>query len=260
MTEPDVVPEKMKNPIDYRVLALIVGVGIAIMISFNFMSEEDVGNIVFPGAVASAWAASITSFIVAKRYIGTHVFGKAYFALGLAFLSYGIGEVIFYTLDIFGMEVYPSIADIFFFALYPLLMTHLIINIRFFNVKLSTAQKIWLPLIPIIFVLAYGFISFEELTSENIDDFDFLYGIIFLAGAAVVFSLSLLGATIFRQGLLGVAWLLLVIGLLINALGDLWYYVEELIGYYHDAHPVTVIWWIANAIVVYALYKHQKVM
>ena len=260
MDEPDVVPEKLRNPINYKILALIFGLGVASYIGLNVMGEDNAANFVFFPSVGATLAVSIVSFVVAKRYSGALVFGKAYLALGFAYLSYTIAEVLYYVLHSLGMETYPSIADVFFFALYPLSLIHLIVNIRFFNAKFAIGHKIWLVMIPILFVSVYGFLSFEELNAENIDSFDFYYGIIFVIAASITFSFASIGASIFRQGVIGVAWLLLVIGLLINALADLWYYHEELFGLYHDTHPLTVIWWTSNGIIIYALYKHQKIM
>jgi len=45
---------------------------------------------------------------------------------------------------------------------------------------------------------------------------------------------------------------------MINTAGDVWYYHLEIFGEYFDAHPVTVAWFVANMIMIYALYKHIK--
>ena len=89
-------------------------------------------------------------------------------------------------------------------------------------------------------------------------NFDFYYGLIFVAGASTTLSFTIIGALTFREGVLGPIWFLLVIGLMINAAGDVWYYHLEIFGEYFDAHPVTVVWFVANLFMIYALYKHIK--
>lgn len=258
MAEPDVVPEKLKNPLNYKILILIFAIGAGIYFVIQNLSEDDAGSLIFILSVVIALSVSVYSFIVSKRYWGTAIFGKSYFALGLAYLSYALGEVLYYTFDlILGIDPYPSVADIFFFGLYPLTLIHLILNIRFFSAKLSTISKIWLPSIPIIFFVVYGAISFAEFEEAN---FDFYFGMIFVAATSIVLTTAILGASLFRQGLIGAAWLLLVVGILINALADLWYLELEIFGEYYDAHPVTVIWYVSNMLMIYALYKHQKVI
>ncbi|HSG73915.1 MAG TPA: histidine kinase [Nitrosopumilaceae archaeon] len=258
MTQPDVVPEKLNNPINIRIIFGILGVGVVIYALLNTLNEDTAGNLAFALSVGIASGVAVSSFIVSKRYWGTAVFGKSYLALGFAYFSYALAEVLYYTFDlILGIEPYPSVADIFFFGLYPLTITHLILNIRFFNAKISKPSKIWLPLIPIVFLIVYGYISFTEFEEAN---FDFYYGMIFVAIASITLSIAILGASVFRQGVIGVAWLLLVIGILMNATGDLWYYHLEVFGEYFDAHPVTVVWYVSNLVMIYALYKHQKIL
>ena len=258
MNEPDIVPEKLKNPISYKVILLILGIGVGIFFSIQNISEDLAGNIIFVFSVGFAAAVSTSSFIVSKRYWGTAIFGKSYLALALGYASYAVAEVLYYTFDlILGIEPYPSIADVFFFGLYPLTIIHLVLNIKFFNAKLSLSSKIWLPIIPIIFLIVYGYISITEFEEAN---FDFYYGMIFVAAASISLSIAILGASVFRLGLIGVAWLLLVIGILINAIADLWYYHLEIFGEYFDAHPLTIIWYVSNMIMIYALYKHQKIL
>ena len=256
--EPEKVPEKLENPIDFKILLLILAAGIGVYFTLGNLAEDDAGSLAFILSVTIAFAVSGVSFIVAKRYWHTHVFGRAYLSLGLGFLSYAVAEILYYTFElILGIPGYPSIADIFFFALYPFVLIHLILNIRFFIKQFSRRSKFWIPLIPVGFVVTYAYTALVELGEPN---FDFYYGIIFICGASITLSFAILGASIFRKGVLGVAWLLLVIGILTNALGDLWYYYLELAGAYYDAHPVTVVWYVSNLIMVYALYKHQKII
>ncbi|RDJ31425.1 MAG: histidine kinase [Crenarchaeota archaeon] len=258
MNDPDVVPEKLKSPISYKILLLIFAFGIGIYFVINTLGEENSSNLIFVLSVALAAAVSAASLTVSKRYWSTQVFGRSYLALGLGYASYAIAEVIYYTLDIIlEVEAYPSVADIFFFMLYPLALIHLILNVKFFVHKFSSKQLLILGIIPIVFVISYGVISFQELEEAN---FDFYYGIIFIIGASLILSFAVVGATIFKQGLLGVAWLLLVVGILLNAIADVWYYVLEIFGEYFNAHPVTVVWYVSNLMMIYALYKHQKVI
>ncbi len=255
---PDVVPEKLQNPINFKVIFLIFGAGIGIYFMLVNLTEDEAGLLVFILSVTIASTVSVASFIIAKRYWHTRVFGRAYLSLGLGFLSYAVAEILYYTFElILGIPGYPSVADVFFFALYPFALIHLILNTRFFLTRFSRWSKFWIPLIPISFVTIYAYTSLLELEEPN---FDFYYGIIFIFGASTTLSFATLGASIFRKGVLGVAWLLLVIGIFINAMGDLWYYYLEIFGAYYDAHPVTVVWYVSNLIMIYALYKHQKII
>lgn len=258
MKNQDIVPDKITNPIHPMIIIGILSIGLVIFISMNVVSEEDIGTIAFSFSILLTITVAIFALIVSRQHeIG--IIAKSYFALGLGFLSYVMGEILYYSMeDLFGIEPYPSVADVFFFATYPLLLIHLILNIRNFNVGYTKLQKIWIPSIPILALVAYT-ILFIGVPDAEIN-FDFYYGLIFVAASSTTLSFSILGALTFRQGALGVVWLLLVLGLMINATGDVWYYHLEIFGQYYDAHPLTSIWFVANLFIIYALYKHLKII
>jgi hypothetical protein len=258
MENPEIVPDKITNPVNIYVIFGILVIGIVIFVVLNLLSEDDTGILAFVLSVSIAAGVAMFSFIVSKQN-ETGVLAKSYLFLGLGFAAYVIAELLYYTFDlVLGIEAYPSIADIFFFALYPFILGHLLLNIKFFYTGYSNFQKFWIPLIPIIAITAYVVLSISVPDAEL--NFDFYYGLIFVVGASTALSFTILGAIIFKQGALGVVWLLLVFGLMLSTAGDVLYYHLEIFGYYYDAHPVTVIWLVANLFIIYALYKHQKII
>lgn len=258
MTEPEIVPDKISNPINLYVIVAILAIGAAIFVAFQFLPEDDTGILAFIFSIVFAGGAAGFAFFVSKRAeIG--VLSKAYLFLALGFTSYVIAELLYYTFDlILGIEPYPSIADVFFFALYPFTLGHLLLNMSYFHSWYTKFQKIWIPAIPVFAIIVYIIMSLSVPDAEL--NFDFYYGLIFVTAAAVTFSFTVLGALTFRSGALGVVWLLLLLGLMINAAGDVWYYHLEIFGHYYDAHPVTVVWYVANMFIIYALFKHIKII
>src|SRR5215831_13479157 len=107
----------------------------------------------------SQWVAGIFGLLVAKRYWGSKVFGRAYLALGIGFLLWGTGSSFYTFLEIFGNPFpYPGPPDIFFISYFSLLLFHLTTNIRFFRKKLLLRDKLIVIAVPtvinIIFVFA----------------------------------------------------------------------------------------------------------
>jgi len=258
MKEPEIVPDNISNPINSSIIIGILAVGSGIFVAMYLISEDDAGMLAFILSVTIATGVTVFAFIVSKQN-ETGILAKAYFSLGLGFGSYVIAELLYYTFDlVLGIEAYPSVADLFFFALYPFVLGHLLLNIRFFHTGYTNLQKVWIPAIPVFALIVYVIMSMGVPDAEL--NFDFYYGFIFVAGASTTLSFTIVGALIFRQGALGVVWLLLVMGLMINAAGDVWYYHLEIFGQYYDAHPVTVVWFVANLFMIYALYKHLKII
>ena len=58
--------------------------------------------------------------------------------------------------------------------------------------------------------------------SEDYISFDFFYGLTFTIGSTITLAFAILDTKIFKEGALGTVWLLLVIGILVNPLGDVW--------------------------------------
>lgn len=256
--QPDKVPNKLESKINYKIFLLILGLVLAFQFYITNSTEDDADSAITIVSIVNPLVASIAAFFVAKKYAGTTIFGKAYFALGLGLMMFVLGEFSYLYYDlVLDLDPYPSIADVFFFSFYPLAMYHLVKNIRFFKPKLDLPSKILIVIIPIVIVVIYSVLSYMEIGEMN---FDYYYGLIFIMASAIVLSGGLLGARIFRQGVLGMAWLILVIGILLTTIGDVWYYYLETFGQYELTHPVNLFWWASYMVITYALYKHQDII
>ncbi|MFB5645002.1 MAG: histidine kinase [Nitrosopumilaceae archaeon] len=264
--QPEKVPEVLKTSINFKILGLILAavIGFQAFLYFSPESAELEEGIAFL-SMATPLTVAIGSYFVAHRYGLSEVFGKSYLLFAIAYFAVFLGEVTYYAYDvIFEIDPYPSIGDVFFFALYPLASMHIIINFRFFKTKTSLKQKALFIAIPIIIFSTYTAVSldeyggFDEIFADETDTFDYFYSLIFVTGTAITLSLAALGAIVFRGGMLGVVWLLLLVGVLVFTIGDVWYYYLELFGEYDLIHPVNLFWYASDAILIYALYKHGK--
>lgn len=197
---------------------------------------------------------SIYSFGISRLYGGSKIFGRAYFAFGLAYFATFVAESLYvYFSDILNQEV-PVVADYFLFLFYPLLLAHLIINIRYFAEKISNFQKITIGTVPGVLTLGYALLVF----SNPVDDLSyFYYSLIFVIFATLQLGLVFVGFSLFRQTVLFSTWLLLLVGIFVGTIGDIAYhYVEILNGSWIG--NASSLWIGSNMIILYALYKHQK--
>lgn len=197
---------------------------------------------------------SIYSFAISKLYGGSKVFGRSYFALGLAYFANFIAESLYvYFGDILNQEV-PVIADYFLFSFYPLLLIHLIINIRYFAEKISNSQKLVIGLVPGILILIYTL----SVLNNPVDDLSYYYySLIFVIFATLQLGFVFVGFSLFRQTVLFSTWLLLLVGIFVGTIGDITYhYVEILGGSWVD--NASSLWIGSSMIMIYALFKHHK--
>ena len=259
--EPDVVPDKIKSSFNYKAIIAILVLVISFHVLINyFVVSDDADTLVSIFSFLNPLIVAIMGFSVVLKYKRTHVFGKSHLALSFGFLSIFLAELTYMIYDIvFNIEPYPSIADVFFFMLYPLLLVYLFLNIRFFTPKISKRAKIWIIVMPLVVLLGYSILSTTE-AELDIFEFDFYYGTIFVYVVTLTLSVAVIGAIIFKEGAIGKAWMILVSGILLLTIGDIWYYNLELFGAYDLVHPVNMFWYAGYWIIIYALYKHKKTL
>jgi len=255
--QPATIPEKLTSPINHKILLLILGLVIVFQLYVTSIPKEEAETAVTIASVAFPTIAGITAFYVANKYRGSYIFGRAYFALGLGLTMNSLAETVWLVYYFLGEDPYPSVADIFVFAFYPLALYNLVKNIRFFKPKIDVATKTLIAIIPIWIVATYSFLSLQAIGEAN---FDYYYGLIYVVSAAIVLSAAVLGARIFRQGILGKAWLILVLGIACTTVGDVWYFYLESYDQYYVTHPVDLFWYAGYMIIAYALFKHQKII
>jgi hypothetical protein len=256
---PDIIPEKLQHPISYKIPALILGIIISFQIYlYNaFPKPDDASHLIDAISIINPLISSAAAFFVAKKYWGSNVFGRAYLVLALGLAMNCLGETVYGIYDTLGFNTSFTPADILFYAYYPLILTHLVLNIRFFKSKISHLTKAWVVAIPIIVTTVYAILSFQKQGEAN---FGFYTGLIYVILGSVTLSCTMLGARVFRQGALGIAWLILLIGVMLLTVGDVWYSYLDTFNQYTLIHPMNLFWYAGYMVITYALYKHQKII
>ena len=247
---------RIGKSIGIKVLIIIAAVTILhqwYLVEFPDNEEMTIGT--FSYGVTSL-VAGIAAIIVARRYWGSEVFGKTYLSLAIAFIFLFVGDSTYIYYDWYTDEApYPSVADLFFLLFYPFAAYHLIQNIKYFKKDLKWGPKIGVPVLVMLIVGIFAYMSIDMIDEEP---FDFYFGLMFVLASAVIFSLAILGAAVFRDSILGTAWLLLAGGIFAFTVADVWYYYLEVVDGYTGDHFVNTLWVLGNTAIIYALYKHKK--
>jgi hypothetical protein len=252
-------PDSLGSTINFKIIGLMVFFVIALHV-YDMNAVDDPESFEFTDGLytAGALACGICAVIVSSKYRGSEILGKTYFALGLGFLMLFVGDVVLNYFEIvLEIDPYPSLADVFYFAYLPLAIFHLVVNIRYFKKKIDSLTILGLSVLSISIILLYSAMSFEELDDLS---FDFYFGLLYIVPSSVMLSLAILGAMVFRSSILGIPWLLLATGITIFTIADVWYYYLELFELYDGTHPVNSLWVFSFMIIVYALYKHKKIL
>jgi hypothetical protein len=256
----ETVSNKFKSLISYKVIFVIVAANI-VAHYYGVLSKNDLFVYVF--SIACPVTAGISSLIVSKGYstsTTSKVFQRGFFCLGIALFFTATGDFIYFIYDT--NNSYPSIADIFYFPFYPLVITYLLLNIRFFKygfpkvlLKKDRMDLAWLISIPSTIFAFYIFLS--DGLSYSVET---LLSDYYVAIVAISLSLSIYTVKIFKEGALGRPWLLLLFGILAFDIADIIYYHLESINSYDALNPINMLWNIGYLIIVYSLIKHDKIM
>ncbi len=213
----DVVSPNLKAKIDFRILlGIFIGVVLFQFFLNSLDSEDQIEISIIVVSLSSQIITGIAALIVSKKYQGSKVFGRAFYSLAAAFFSLAIGEAIYnVSLFVFNVDPFPSVADIFFFLLYPFTLMHLIINIKFFRIKNDVKNISFVVGMVLSIILVYSFLAFDAIGEFNID---FFYGLIFISGASLITSIGVYAAITVRKIPLGRSWILLVAGILLGTI------------------------------------------
>jgi len=267
---------KLSDGINYYVLAFI-GIGTMIFLVGNSI-ETPIENKLDGYEILSSMgfaAATIFAFVLAKRYWGSEIFGRSYLALAIGYLCYSIGWNLWWYYEIYEKVENPYFyyPDIFFIAFYPLVIYHIRKNFKYFKRTTTSNQKLTIIIIPLVLSSVYAFFGLVPVEAEGglltlkINEFpdydtrfyaEFFTGLGFTFASALTFSFAIVGAQIFRTTVLGAAWGLLLLGIMINTAADTYYYIYELFGDYERSDPVIGIWLLSTVIICYGLFKHRK--
>lgn len=256
----EIVPNKLKSSISYKVIFIIISANIAAHY-YGVLAKNDLFVYVF--SIACPVTAGIASLIVSKGYSAStvsKVFQRGFFCLGIAFFFTATGDFIYFIYDT--NNSYPSIADIFYFPFYPLVITHLFLNIRFFKygfpkvlLRKDGVDLTWLILIPSAIFAFY--ISLSDGLSYSVET---LLSDYYVAIVAISLSLNIYAVKIFKEGALGKPWLLLLFGILAFDVADVIYYHLESLNSYDALNPINMLWNIGYLLIVYSLIKHDKII
>jgi len=255
----DVISPDLKAKIDFRILlGIFLGVVLFQIYINSLENEEQIEDSIIAVSLSSQMITGFAALAVSRKYHGSRVFGSSFLSLAATFLSVAIGEIIYnVSLFIFNVDPFPSIADIFFFLLYPFTLIHLMINIKFFKITNNLRSLSWVLGLTLLIILVYAYFAFDVIGDFNIE---FFYGLIFISGASTITSVGFYGVLSVRKISLGKSWILLVLGILLGTIGDIWYQYLEILDGYDTDHIVNLFWYASYLVIIYSLYKHYKII
>lgn len=206
--------------------------------------------------IASISATLFTLAVIFKRYDGARNIRTAYLYLFISYVAYLQGEITWFGYEsILGIYPYPSIADIGFFFYYVFTTIFLISIVRC-HTKLTRYDVGHAMIIISIITSVYMVLNIEA----EVEQYDLVYALPFILASSSVFAFSITAVMKLRKTSIALPWIIIFVSMLITTIADIWYYNLENLGAYTYDHVINTLWITSDAVLIYALILHRRIL
>jgi len=216
----------MQNKKIALVISLVVyAILLAIFYHPTMIADEDFAyngqNVLFQIAPGFAVLAGIYAF---RKYGIKSIHGMSILLITIGIALWWLGEITWMVFDIvLGIDPFPSTADIFYLAAYPILLIGIVNELRLGKIKWTTKKVISnVIVLLLLFTITYYYgvymaYDLEATLTENVVAISYGVGDLIL----VIGSIMLLNLSIeFSGGVFSKAWIMFVIGMLLTWVAD----------------------------------------
>jgi signal transduction histidine kinase len=208
---------------------------------------------IFPGLV-TAYA----SLLAVRLYKRNSYQAKGFILFAIAAAFWFIAEQIWQLYDhVWEGAPFPSEADIFYIAAYPLMTLFLFMSLK--PVLRKTGKTVWLFAIglAISFLIPSVLAAYDDMFEEE------------AFATSIALSYPILGAIQVVPAIVGImyltkqgaslSWMLILFGFIIYGVADTFFLFAELDGTYYDGHPVDLLWLYTYILIIFAFHIRLKI-
>ena len=217
----------------------LIGSGFILLISSFFGKEveeliTDMTYVVITGIFVILATNSVWRF----KKTGSH--GKSWaFFLGAA-VSWFLAETSWTVYElIYKQNPFPSIADGFYIAGYPLMLGFLIFYLK--PVKGAITKKMLTSTILISMMISIPSIYIAHSPESNVSLIENILATAYPVLDSIIFIPAILGISLFFKGEVNLSWSLICIGILCFAIGDIGFQFTTFTNTYYTGNPVDMV-------------------
>ena len=112
-------------------------------------------------------------------------------------------------------------------------------------------------MIPIIVSSFYAITSFFQWGKYEGLEFDLFWGTLFTVGSSITLSFAIIIGLKVRERMHPI-WTILVAGVIIGMIAELWYYYLETFEAFYSSHVVNTVWISSFLLIVFTLIKYNN--
>ena len=182
--------------------------------------------------------------------------GYAMFAIAAAF--WFVAEQIWQLYDhVWEGESFPSEADIFYMASYPLIAAFLFLSLK--PVIRKVPRNVWLFAIGLAFSLLIPSVlaAYDDMFEE--DTFPTIVALTYPILSAIILVPAIIGILFLAKQGANLSWMLILFGFIIYGVADIFFLFAELDGAYYDGHPVDLLYLYTYILIIFAFHVRLKI-
>ena len=245
----------------YELLVVSLVASFFAIIIPNFISNDAAENASIGLFVVVPIIFAIIAIINSKKNGITGIHGKAWFFFACLAVSQFLADQTWFIYDkVFGIDPFPSIADVFYLSFFPLFI---IFSINYIApVKNAISKKLVLSAISLslitlitVFYLTYSFDLDYFITSP----FESAVALAYTVGDSLVLIPTILAIALFVRGKVNLSWTLIFLGILTMIATDSLFFIEEIESNYGYGHPLDVGYLWMYVFFIFGIYSNIQV-
>jgi hypothetical protein len=200
----------------------------------------------------------VTSVTIAIRDGIKSDFGKAWLCLAIFITLWFVAERIWMMYDlVYQTDPWPSEADIFWLAGYPMYFAFTFFYLKPFKKSISLTMII--ATIGLAIMLAAFMIYYSSMQEEVLDTYDAVLGLSYPVVDAFTLIPIILGLILFFRGQVRLLWSCMLIGMLFFVISDYGFFFLSLSGDYHSGSYVDIPYLWAYLFFLAGTYDYLKI-
>ncbi len=235
----------------------LVGTGFTILVS-TFLGKEVVKSVTDVMYVIVTATFVGLSIILVSRFKKTGDHGKAWlFLLGTS-ISWFLGETTWTVYElVYDKNPFPSIADVFYIAGYPLMLGFLMYYLK--PVRKAITKKMMTSAILISATIAIPSIYMAYSPEPDVTLFENVLATSYPILDSIIFIPAIIGIALFFRGEVNFTWSLICIGILCFAIGDIGFQYATFTNTYYTGHPSDIILMWSYILFSFGAYDHIRI-
>jgi hypothetical protein len=198
------------------------------------------------------------STLLVLRFKGYGNHGRAWLCFLGVSVSWFIANTIWTVYElVFNVNPFPSTADVFFIAGYPLLLCFLIYYIK--PVRKAASRKIIVGAIVVSVGIMIPSIYMAYNFDPKVNLFENVLATSYPIADSVALVPALIGVVLFFRGEVNFTWSFICLAIVLQSAGDSLFQYATFTNTYYTGHPADIIFLWSYILFSFGLYDHIKI-